>query len=267
MKTGAAGGIETVVKVINTHISNADVCDEGCYALGNLTGDNCKSNDNHNKTDKIETAENQVKAGTAGGIEAVAKAINTHINNSGVCEQGCGALYNMTAESASLQKEACEKGVLEVLLKILKEHSNNLDVSRECCGVVRALLSSPETHSMYCTPEVIRAIEECYEKHKDSEQIKQPFLSLKREEDPRVREAVARGVCTKEAFPKCSESCECDEGYYCPKCCVQQKAFRCLTCDKDKARFYCEVCWKRGHQGHKGEELFYPVRCATNHKS
>ena len=51
-----------------------------------------------------------------------------------------------------------------------------------------------------------------------------------------------------------------------PKCCVQLKVFRCLTCDKDKVRLYCEVCWKRDHQGHKGEELFCLVRCATGHK-
>ena len=42
------------------------------------------------------TAENQVKAGAAGGIEAAVKAINTHINNADVCKQGCGALYYMT---------------------------------------------------------------------------------------------------------------------------------------------------------------------------
>ena len=44
------------------------------------------------------TAENQVKAG-AGGVEAVVKAINTHINNAGVCYQGCGAFRNMTANN------------------------------------------------------------------------------------------------------------------------------------------------------------------------
>ena len=38
-----------------------------------------------------------MKAGTAGGIEAIVKAINTHINNSDVCENGCNALWNMTA--------------------------------------------------------------------------------------------------------------------------------------------------------------------------
>ena len=42
------------------------------------------------------TAENKVKVGAASGIEAVVKVINTHIDNAGVCEQGCGALWNMT---------------------------------------------------------------------------------------------------------------------------------------------------------------------------
>ena len=37
-----------------------------------------------------------MKAGVAGGIEAVVKAINTHIDNAGVCEWGCDALWNMT---------------------------------------------------------------------------------------------------------------------------------------------------------------------------
>ena len=37
-----------------------------------------------------------MKAGAAGGIEAAVKAINTHINNAGVCENGCDALRNMT---------------------------------------------------------------------------------------------------------------------------------------------------------------------------
>ena len=38
-----------------------------------------------------------MKAITAGGIEAVVKVINTHISNVNVCENGCSALWNMTA--------------------------------------------------------------------------------------------------------------------------------------------------------------------------
>ena len=37
MKAGAGGGIEVVVKVINAHINNADICEWGCGALKNMT--------------------------------------------------------------------------------------------------------------------------------------------------------------------------------------------------------------------------------------
>ena len=50
------------------------------------------------------TAENQVKAGAAGGINVVVKAINTHINNADVCENGCGALCNMTFNNGKYNK-------------------------------------------------------------------------------------------------------------------------------------------------------------------
>ena len=97
VKAGAAGGIEAAVKAINTHINNADVCQFGCHALWNMTN-NGKNTDKApiNENEMKWTAENQVKAGAAGGIEAVVKAINTHISNAGVCDAGCGALWNMT---------------------------------------------------------------------------------------------------------------------------------------------------------------------------
>ena len=46
-----------------------------------------------------------MKAGTAGGIEAVVKAINTHIDNDDVCESGCGALWNMTANNGKITEK------------------------------------------------------------------------------------------------------------------------------------------------------------------
>ena len=45
------------------------------------------------------TDENAAAAGEAGGIETVVKAMNTHINNPDMCENGCGALNNMTANN------------------------------------------------------------------------------------------------------------------------------------------------------------------------
>ena len=47
-----------------------------------------------------QTVENGMKAVTAGGIEAVVKAVSAHIDNAGVCKQGCGALLNMIGGSS-----------------------------------------------------------------------------------------------------------------------------------------------------------------------
>ena len=46
-----------------------------------------------------------MKAGAEGGIDAVVKAINTHIENADVCYAGCGTLYNMTANNGKTNKK------------------------------------------------------------------------------------------------------------------------------------------------------------------
>ena len=45
MKAGTAGGVEAVVKAINTHIENADLCESGCWALLNMATNNGKNTD------------------------------------------------------------------------------------------------------------------------------------------------------------------------------------------------------------------------------
>ena len=47
------------------------------------------------------TDDNQVKAGEAGAIDVIVSAMKTHSNNAGVCEQGCRALGNITANGIS----------------------------------------------------------------------------------------------------------------------------------------------------------------------
>ena len=106
VKAGVTGGIEAVVKAISTHIDSANVCFAGCGALNNMSFNNGKNTD---KTKIIDnkmkwTVENQEKAATVGRIETVVKAVNTHIDNAGVCEQGCGALRNMTKDNSKNTK-------------------------------------------------------------------------------------------------------------------------------------------------------------------
>ena len=46
-----------------------------------------------------QTDENKEKAGAVGGIEAVVKAINTHIDNLDMCKNGCGLLGDMILDN------------------------------------------------------------------------------------------------------------------------------------------------------------------------
>ena len=55
-----------------------------------------------------------MEAGTAGGIEAVVKAINTHIDNVDVCKKGCAALVNMLNNGKTLIKQQTNQIVNEM---------------------------------------------------------------------------------------------------------------------------------------------------------
>ena len=45
MKAGTAGGIEAVVKAIDTHIDSADACKYGFGALLEIITNNCNNNE------------------------------------------------------------------------------------------------------------------------------------------------------------------------------------------------------------------------------
>ena len=40
MKAGGVGAIEAIVSAMKTHIDNADVCEQGCGSLKNITKNN-----------------------------------------------------------------------------------------------------------------------------------------------------------------------------------------------------------------------------------
>ena len=50
-------------------------------------------------THKHTLADNRVTAGKCGAIEAVVSAMKTHSDNADVCENGCYALNNITANN------------------------------------------------------------------------------------------------------------------------------------------------------------------------
>lgn len=204
---------------------------------------------------------NQDKANECGVIETALRAMRIHIRDFVVYASGCTFLWNVSEGNCPVQKKICEKNGIELILEILRRHDYDKEVVQCCCTTIAVILSSHETHSKSCTPDVLHAVEECKKKYVDDIKINLAYASLMRDSDSRVRDAVLKGICTKKAFPKCEDDCGSDEGFFCPKCCVQQKAFRCRTCNGNEFKFCCETCWKKNHQGHECEEFFYPVRC------
>ena len=51
------------------------------------------------------SAENQMKAGEAGGIETMVKVLEAHINNFEICKQGCMAIMVMAVNSKAKRKK------------------------------------------------------------------------------------------------------------------------------------------------------------------
>lgn len=201
----------------------------------------------------------------SGGVETLLDVISKHIRNEVVCKSFCDTLRNISKGSYAVQERICEKGGLKYLLDILGYYKSewNIHTVELCVCAIKTVLSSKKTHSVTCDYFILNAVERARDMYKDSDEIKQCFRELSRKCDPKVNSAVSKSVCTKDKFPKCSDECLCDEGFFCPECCVQQKAFRCYTCDKDEIKYYCETCWKKNHKKHKCEEFFCYMRCST----
>ena len=51
------------------------------------------------------TAPNKVKAGEYGAIEVILSAMKAHMSIADVCEQGCWALWNITADNGKQQPQ------------------------------------------------------------------------------------------------------------------------------------------------------------------
>ena len=96
-KAGQAGAIKPIVMAVSLHMANAEVCESGCGALWNMTVDGMRRRGGSMLVKFLrELADNQVKAGDAGAVEVVVKAMDTHINDVGACISCCGALWNIS---------------------------------------------------------------------------------------------------------------------------------------------------------------------------
>ena len=110
-----------LVATMRAHATNAGVQEAGCRALWNITA----------------KADNQVKAGSAGAIDAVVSAMRAHATIEGILEAGCRALRTLTFNNADNQVKA-GAGAVETVVNMMIAHASNAAVQEHGC---RALIN------------------------------------------------------------------------------------------------------------------------------
>lgn len=95
MKAGQCEAISTIVNAMKAHINDVNVCKQGCSALCSITLKSRSIIINEFKMKKL-LADNQAKAGQCEAISTIVNVIKANINNVGLCELGCRALFNIT---------------------------------------------------------------------------------------------------------------------------------------------------------------------------
>jgi hypothetical protein len=92
------------------------VQEEGCWALCNLT----------------VNADNNVKAGAAGAVEAAVAALRAHPDCAVVQELGCWVLINLTV-NADNKVKAGAAGAVEAVVAALRAHPDCAAVQKQGC--------------------------------------------------------------------------------------------------------------------------------------
>ncbi|CAL9688810.1 unnamed protein product [Knipowitschia caucasica] len=111
----AAGGVQLIVIVMNKHITNASVCEQGCACLSVLAlrkPNNCK----------VIMEE--------GGTMAAVQAMKTHPNAVNVQKQACMLLRNVVSRTQTYSQLILEMGAESLIASALQNHQDCSDVAK-----------------------------------------------------------------------------------------------------------------------------------------
>ncbi|KAJ8011620.1 hypothetical protein DPEC_G00060160 [Dallia pectoralis] len=77
----------------------------------------------------------------AGGVQLIVIAMNRHMGNAQVCEQGCAALSVLALRKPNNCQVIMEEGGALAALLAMKTHSNELNVQKQSCMLLRNLVA------------------------------------------------------------------------------------------------------------------------------
>lgn len=110
-----AGGVELIVIAMNRHMSNAQVCDQGCAALSVLA---------------LRKPNNCQVIMEEGGAMAAIQAMKTHPQDVNVQKQACMVLRNLVSRMQNFTQPILEMGAEALISQALVAHRDCGDVGR-----------------------------------------------------------------------------------------------------------------------------------------
>ncbi|XP_042284683.1 armadillo repeat-containing protein 6 [Thunnus maccoyii] len=78
---------------------------------------------------------------SAGGVQLIVMAMNKHMSNSAVCEQGCACLSVLALRKPNNCKVIMEDGGTMAAVQAMKSHANVANVQKQACMLLRNLVS------------------------------------------------------------------------------------------------------------------------------
>ncbi|XP_072220312.1 armadillo repeat-containing protein 6 [Leuresthes tenuis] len=83
----------------------------------------------------------------AGGVQLIVIAMNRHMNNPAVCEQGCACLSVLALRKPSNCKVIMENGGALAAVQAMKAHSDVVNVQKQACMLLRNLVARMQDFS------------------------------------------------------------------------------------------------------------------------
>ncbi|XP_068605260.1 armadillo repeat-containing protein 6 [Brachionichthys hirsutus] len=82
-----------------------------------------------------------------GGVQLIVIAMNRHVNNSAVCEQGCACLSVLALRKPDNCKVVMENGGALAAIQSMKAHTEAVNVQKQACMLLRNLVSRTQSCS------------------------------------------------------------------------------------------------------------------------
>lgn len=167
-------GLKILIDAAKAHLNNTSVLSELCATLSRLAvrnefcqdicdlgglklilpllADNCDSSELVRQVLSAIRAiagNDDVKDAVvnAGGVQLIVIAMNRHISNAGVCEQGCACLSMLALRKPNNCKVIMEDGGTMAALQAMKTHPDVVNVQKQACMLLRNVVSRMRNYS------------------------------------------------------------------------------------------------------------------------